>query len=319
MNKLSCKFNAKLILAGDFNNMPLHDFTGQFDLKPCVDFHTRGNATLDQILTDIPAYGTAIKLPPLIGNENDHCGILLQSATMDRHSFTKTKKRVVTNSSKHSVMLSIAKQDWRAVTVAENLDDKVEHLHNIATGILDQHCPIRTVKVREDKPNFISPILQKLIKARDRAFRSNSKSWKFLSKLTKKMLRKRKVEHVQSTLNRATSSKCWWRELKSMEGKSQRANRNSFHLLEEQWMPTEQLADKLNRHFAMVGGSRQPLDTHLDPSHSLDHVSIGQVKSILKAIDTRKANTSEDFPSWVTKLCHEDICEPFDRHTKLHA
>ena len=70
MCKLSAKHkNTKFLLSGDFDQLPLDFFCKQFNVRCCVDFCTRGNAVLDQIITDIDQYPKPIKLPPLVGNE----------------------------------------------------------------------------------------------------------------------------------------------------------------------------------------------------------------------------------------------------------
>ena len=63
--------NANYIIMGDFNRLPIDCFSEQYGLSNLVNFHTRGNATLDLILTDICEYTNAIKLSPL--DRNDHC------------------------------------------------------------------------------------------------------------------------------------------------------------------------------------------------------------------------------------------------------
>ena len=43
---------------------------------------------------------------------------------------------------------------------------------------------------------------------------------------------------------------------------------------------------------------------------ALQPFSIGQVKHLLKKIDTTKANNSDDFPPRISKAAAEDICVP---------
>ena len=66
--------NSKILLVGDFNRIPLEFFCSEFNLMPCINFATRGVHTLDQILTNAK-YPAPVKLPSLVGNENDHCAV----------------------------------------------------------------------------------------------------------------------------------------------------------------------------------------------------------------------------------------------------
>ena len=61
---------------------------------------------------------------------------------------------------------------------------------------------------------------------------------------------------------------------------------------------------------------------HLENSHNgnsdvphleyspIEPVSIGEVKIMLKKLDTTKATSTEDFPTWVSVECAEDLCIP---------
>ena len=72
------------MMIGDFNKMPLEFLCNQFNLRCCIDFCTRGDEVLDQIITDtcIDGYTAPEALPPLIGNEDDHRAIYMKSVTM---------------------------------------------------------------------------------------------------------------------------------------------------------------------------------------------------------------------------------------------
>jgi exonuclease III len=66
--------NAKYIIAGDFNRLPITNLCEQFGLSNIVNFPTRHDVTLDLILTDLTAYIDQVdKLAPL--GTNDHCCI----------------------------------------------------------------------------------------------------------------------------------------------------------------------------------------------------------------------------------------------------
>lgn len=192
--KLSFKnHNAKLMMVGDFNKMPLEFLCKQFNMKCCINFCTRGDAILDQIVTDIDSYTNPEALPPLIGNEDDHCAVYMQGVKVKRHPQHHVTRRRITPSSRQQVLLDLAKQDWSDVFIADDVNTKTEVFHNSVNAILNQHCPYVTYKTREDKPNFVDPTLDKLMNIRDRHFktRGRSKAWKFFNKLCQKMLRKK--------------------------------------------------------------------------------------------------------------------------------
>ena len=49
-------------------------------------------------------------------------------------------------------------------------------------------------------------------------------------------------------------------------------------------------------------------------SSPLEHVSIGEIKLMLKQIDTSKSCNSNDFPSWLLGEGREDLCIPLHHH-----
>ena len=96
--------------------------------------------------------------------------------------------------------------------------------------------------------------------ARDRVYVPGKKSaenptWKFLSKLVARRLRKRKSDYVKHKLNQAFSSKSWWKSFNELEGKHH-ANVSEHHLIDNEWIITTELVRKLNDYFVTVGGER---------------------------------------------------------------
>ena len=60
--------------------------------------------------------------------------------------------------------------------------------------------------------------------ARDRAYkpgksRKTNPTWEFLSNLVTRLMRKQKREYVAQKLNKATSSKAWWKSVIDITGK----------------------------------------------------------------------------------------------------
>ena len=308
--KLTSKYsNAKFLLTGDFNRMPLDGLCAQFKLNKCVGFFTYQNSILDQILTDIDEYPSAVKLPPLVGNENDHCGIYLGSIFVRKRHYTVVTKRVITPASRQSVLIDIAKQDWKDVLSAPCADTKTDALNQIIVTILDNHCPLKKFKTRADKPNYITPAIDKIRKARDRAYNKNYKTWKFFSNLSKKMLARRKRDYVNNKLNAAITSKAWWKSVKAVEGRLP-DQPSEYHLIDGQWVNTSQLVELLNDYFINVGGTRDLTQIPDIGAENLEPISIGEVKALLRTINTSKCTNSDDWPAWVSKASHEDLCIP---------
>ena len=191
---------AKFIIAGDFNHLPVEELFAQLDIYNLIDFNTRENAKLDLICTNISEYKPAVQLAPI--STNDHCCVLIKSSSaLKTPKYIRTNRRVITPERKSQVLGELARESWDAVYTADNVHDKAEALHSIINKILDKHCPYRARKIRRDRPPWMSTAIEKLIRARDKAFKNKCKSWKVLRALVQRRIRGSKRAFVKNKLN----------------------------------------------------------------------------------------------------------------------
>ena len=75
--------------------------------------------------------------------------------------------------------------------------------------------------------------------------------------------------------------------------------------------PSE-FSQQINDFYINIGGTALPSTVNItpDPERKLQFLSIGEAKQLLKKLDTSKATSNEDFPSWVSKSGCEDMCIP---------
>ena len=69
----------------------------------------------------------------------------------------------------------------------------------------------------------------------------------------------------------------------------------------------------LNSYYRDVGGEAVNSEyTSSSPEQQtpLDLLSLGDVKHLINQLDTSKATSQEDFPTWLSKDGEEDICVP---------
>ena len=265
---------------------------------------------LDYLLTDIPEYGDAEQLSPLANN--DHCTILLKGANAKPTNYTRFRKRAITINGKISVYKAIAEQSWTHVLQATDVHTKVELFHSTINSILDHHCPFRWVKQRKDRPPWITNALMKTMKARDKAYRKKSKTHKFLKALVQRRLRSSKREFLRTRLNNNQNTKEWWATLNNITNKYQKQPAAEKHMVNNEFISTQDFAEKINKYFISVGGepmsgNEQNISSNSPP---LDQLSIGEVKLLMSKLDPSKSTSSEDYPTWVSKDCIEDICIP---------
>ena len=211
--KLTPKYpTANLVITGDFNRLPVDNICEQFGLSDLVDFSTRDDSKLDLILSDVAEYNAAVKLPPI--SNNDHCCILVEGQQCRKSNYVQVQRRVVTPQRKNALLADLASASWNDVLDAKDVHEKVTVFHNQVTVLLDKHCPEKTVKVRSDKPPWITNSILKLMKAREEAYHRGCSSHKFLRCLIQKAIRSSKRRYINEKLNSEQNSEGWWDTIK---------------------------------------------------------------------------------------------------------
>ena len=222
------------------------------------------------------------------------------------------KRRLITPERKQDLLANLADPDWNEVMCAPSVHSKVNIYHQKITELLDRHCPERVVKVRSDRPPWITSSIIKLITARDEAFRRGCLSYKFLRSLVQKAVRASKRRYINDKLNSDQNSKAWWDTVKQISNNKSTKPIAEYTVIDGERLSNEQLSTNLNDFYKSVGGDAVSVDSSTAPNQRtpLDPVSIGEVKSLLKQLDITKATSHEDYPTWLSKEGREDICVP---------
>lgn len=309
INQLSIQYkNCKIIIAGDFNHLPL-DFAEVYHLRNLVNFPTRNGSHLDCILTDIEEYRSPVELPPLA--TSDHSAVLLKGCASSTSKYIITYRRPYNETIKNDVLYELACTSWTPVLAESNVNKQVTALHSIVNQILDHHCPIKSFKVRKDKPQWLTPLVKKILRARDRAFKKGCSSWKVLRALAQRVIRNAKRRFIEHKLNNAHSSRKWWNTVKSMEKATNQIAQH--YVIENKRISPADLCNQLNDYYLEASGEliNQTLEeTCSDVPNHLQPVSIGEVKQMLQKLKLNKATSTLDYPIWVSKYGCADLCVP---------
>ena len=138
------------------------------------------------------------------------------------------------------------------------------------------------------------------------------KTWKKLRADVKKRVRSAKRAFIKNRLNAEQNTKEWWDTLNTITNPNKNSLPSSTIIIDKQPMNPEAFCKNINNYYASVGGVLA--DTSVEPaivnSTELEPLCLGEVKTLLKRLDTSKATSMEDFPTWVSSEGHEDICLP---------
>ena len=61
---------------------------------------------------------------------------------------------------------------------SRDVNDKVDALHHTVNNIIDKHCPLQPIKIRSEKPLWMTDTINRLIQAREAAHKKGCKSYK---------------------------------------------------------------------------------------------------------------------------------------------
>jgi len=136
-----------IYLCGDFNQLNIQRLKRQFRLKQLVDKPTRGDCTLDLIITNMSNLYDAqsVQILPPFGL-SDHSVVVLRPkirATRDCPSRKLISRRDLRTSRKLELGRYLCNIDWSFVDLAEDCSSKLEFLTQMIINGLDTIMPVK--------------------------------------------------------------------------------------------------------------------------------------------------------------------------------
>ena len=142
---------------------------------------------------------------------------------------------------------------WSSVVEAQTVDSKVEALHKTIERILDTHGPKRSVKQRQNKPQWITGSVIKTSRAKNKAYNNDQKSWKALNALSQRMLRSSKHLRVDEHLNKDQNTKQWSEIFNLLTHKTSNQNNNNRLSIDGEFLTTQDFNNNINDYYLTVG------------------------------------------------------------------
>ncbi|XP_068749281.1 uncharacterized protein [Montipora capricornis] len=309
--------NCGLLIVGDFNRLKTKRLQNSFDLKQIVTFPTRGDRTLDLVLTNLKEYyQDPIQRPP--HGLSDHMSVEVQPK--DRSQLSDSRLTIKTRDLKPSNRLAMRTylQEVDVHTLVGNAHgcaEKVSTFQSIIQHGLDSVLPLRSKTIHSRDPPWVNSALKDLIKRRQRALAENNQPmFRFLRNRVnreRKICRQRYYDSKVSQLKECKPS-AWWNEVKKLSGMSS-AVRDSNELMRslqhisEEPLSALDLANLINDTFLSPMQNFTPLSAEtfqLPQDHSTPHpfaVAVHAVYLQLASINPRKASGPDGIPAWLFK------------------
>jgi hypothetical protein len=211
-----------IILAGDFNRLIVSRLSRQFRMKQLIHLHTRGDQTLDLVLTNLNKFydkNSLSSFPPF--GLSDHNVLLLNPK--ERRSFSsRDRKKVFWKRDKREIRKQelgryLSSLSWDILNNIKSCNRKEQLFEDVIKTGMDIIMPLKKTKLHANNQPWITPEFITLIKRRQKAFAQKKmtefRHYRNLVNRERKRLRDNyfstKVIHLKGT-----KPSVWWRELK---------------------------------------------------------------------------------------------------------
>ena len=230
-----------------------------FDLKQIVTFPTRGERTLDLVLTNLKEYyKDPIQRPP--HGLSDHMSVEVQPK--DRPRLSDSRLTIKTRDLKPSNRLAMRTylQEVDAHTLVGNAHgcaEKVTTFQSIIQHGLDSVLPLRSKTIHSRDPPWVNPALKGLIRRRQRALAENNQPmFRFLRNRVNRERTFCKQRYHYSKVSQLKECKpsAWWKEVKKLSGMSSAVRDSdelmrSLQYISEESLSASDLANLINDTF----------------------------------------------------------------------
>lgn len=303
-------------IMGDFNRMNIDSILRGNKLKQIVTFPTRGNATLDLILTNIlDHYQLPSPYSPI--GLSDHACVLWKP----RHRIpVNTKKSCVIRpfgaSSIRAFGRWIQDQSWSEVYESKCTQDKTNAMYSIIKEGMDMHLPTKRIRIHNTDKPWITPHIKKLISERQKAFAQNDTiKWRKLRNEVKREIEKAKIKYNAERVRglQKTEPRKWHQRIKCMLNLT-----NSELYMQIPGLDSnnhKDMANYINNKFVNISSHIEPLNFRSLPAYlpSNDRTPVlydWDVYKELKEIKTSKSSGPDGIPSKLIKEFAYELSGP---------
>ena len=298
-------------------------------LTQCISNTTRNTdktkSLIDLVLTNSKFIKSAGTLEHHI---SDHQPIfVIHKKSRDRRMTAEFKGRSYRNFDKNVFHNMLSEVDWDTFYDITDVDDSWDFLLVQISVILDQLCPIRSFRIRNYRPDWMTKELIEQIKDRDYFYRRAKKTgdkdvWniaKFLRNTVNTNIRRAKRDFILKELrHNENNAKKFWKTIKSVLPTDKEGLNNDIMLKEgEDRIGREDVASFINNFFINVGkldksrvlftgnlGDSGETQEDLTP-YSSDKVTEREVYGVIKRINVSKSSGIDNISSSVFKVAFE--------------
>ena len=270
---------------------------------------TRGNNTLDQILTNMASiYDTAVHLPPL--GKSDHQCLLVKPKIQVKVKPILRNVRTMRPRNIAALTIRLNEQNWNQVLNARDVDQKVDIFTQHMTSILDETMPIKRIRMHPSDKPWLTPHLKSVIKDRQRAYsKGDMEKYQQLRTKVSQLISKAKLEYYEGKVatTRTKNPAKWFKSIYSICGTSGNKSNTNTPTSEDMYTIAEKLQDIFTKPWKDHTPAIPLVDSDGLPDNPPRLPSIGQVKKLLKELSSRKATGVDNISAWTLKNFAEEL------------
>ena len=163
--------NPLFLVMGDFNDLPIESICSVCDFKQEVKVPTRGDKTLDLIMTNKnnEFYEEPITLPKI--GDADHLPVLyIPKEYIAPKTLKKTIEiRKMPNSGIKGSGTWISSCDWKELAEIEDPNEAVKHFSTTTWSMVNRYFPLSKVVIANTDKEWITPKIKELISEKQKA------------------------------------------------------------------------------------------------------------------------------------------------------
>ena len=211
----STYLNCDFMILGDFNNLDISRIKNQFRLKQLIQFHTRGNRTLDLILTNLEQYyHPPVRLSPF--GLSDHFTVLIEPKLRTDHQTNKRirQSRDLRPSRRAAMGAFINDFDWSILNQFQTCEEKLNYFQAVISTGMDILLPVKKSRICNNEPPWMNHHLKSLIHKRQLALATGNKHrFNHLRNAVNRERKKCRSKFYESKVKQLKSShpKQWWK------------------------------------------------------------------------------------------------------------
>ena len=299
-----------VFVAGDFNGKSFKEAIADYpDIKKLKSGPTRKNKCLDLIYTNAKTT-EILTLDPLAtehGIKSDHKILYTSADLIDANGQIRSNTndrsfqiRRIDNKRKERFTKALLDIDWICIE-KNNCSDSALALSEILDGLVDQHFPKKTIRLRGRDLPWITPTIRRAIRKRKRRYKKHGRDaiWKEMKKETDRMIgesKKRYVDRVEEKCRIARNSQAYFQAIKRLNCKEAPVIWNIMQMFPN--LSAREIAEKVAAFFNSISNEYEPLlATEINTSAPLRRIEMYEVAARLRSCKKPKAQVPGDIPS----------------------